>query len=180
MARGLQLGDIPPELLGKISGHVAIPDMLRLKLVGLVASFPCDSTYMNLRKVNRNFRYVISNHPHLQYKCGLAAAGLLDNLNAPATVFERRTSLRRYCSIFYDLQSAVRSNFHLGAVGDDWSCRASGNTFVLQIGNCLHFYQPASALGSRSMKMWSFPLTFPAKAYTIHPKLDLIVIEVLR
>ena len=49
--------------------------------------------------------------------------------------------------MFDDLQSPVRSNFHLGAVGDDWSCRASGNTFVLQIGNCLSLLSTCFGVG---------------------------------
>ncbi|KAF9648107.1 hypothetical protein BDM02DRAFT_2353645 [Thelephora ganbajun] len=159
MSRPLQLNDLPPELLGKIFGHLAVSDILGLKAV------------------NRAFRDVVSDQPHLQYRCELAAAGLLDNPDAPETLFKRRTNLRKYRSRFDDLRPVGRSSLSLGMTGFCRGCKNFGDVHVTHatVTDRLHFCRPPSASGSRPVKTWSVPLPFEPERFAIHPPSDLVV-----
>jgi hypothetical protein len=171
----LQLNCLPPELLGKIFGHLTAPDILRLKLVGLAAGFPLILLTRSSIKVNRTFHDVVSDQPHLQHKCEPAAAGLLDY--APMTLFDRRTCLQKYRSRFDDLEP-MNSSLPLGATGFCCEYETSGDIYVIHVTstNTLHFCRPPSSSGSRPMKTWSLPLPFEPDHFVIHPPLDLIVI----
>ena len=129
-------------------------------------------------EVNCTFRDVVSYQPHLQYKCELAAAALLDNPNVPGTLFDRRTSLRKYRSAFSGLKPTDKSNSPLGQTGYYCGYQSSGNVFVIHTPstNRLQFHRPPSASGSRPMEIWSFPLAFQPGNFAVHPPLDLIVV----
>ena len=129
-------------------------------------------------KVDRTFRGVVCSQPYLQYKCELAAAGLLDNPNAPGALFDRRTSLRLYRSRFDHITPTGKSSLPLGLAGHRYR-QGSGDVFVLRTPstNALHFCRPPSASGSRPMKMWHFSLTFEPGHFAIHPPSDLIAVE---
>ncbi|KAF9791929.1 hypothetical protein BJ322DRAFT_3349 [Thelephora terrestris] len=150
--------NMPPELLGKIFGHLTVLDILRLKLV------------------NRTFRDVISSDPRLQYECELAAAGFLDNPNAPGTIFDRRRSLRSCL----EMKPVGKQSLSLGLTRLYYTPQRSGDVFVTYdtSRNTLHFCRPPSASGSRPTKTWSFPLNFDFQGgyFLIHFPFDLIVI----
>ena len=97
MSKALQLNDTPPESLSKIFGYPTVPDILGLNwLVRLPVPLLMNFLTRSLLKVYRTFHDMVSGQPHLRYKCELTAAGLLDNQNAPGTLFDRRTRLRTY------------------------------------------------------------------------------------
>jgi hypothetical protein len=169
--------NMPPELLGKIFGHLTVLDILRLKMVCWVAvPLLVNILTKSPMKVNRTFRNVISSEPRLQYECELAAAGFLDNPNAPGTIFDRRRSLRSYL----EMKPVGKQSLPLGLTGFCYTPQRSGDVFVTYdpSRNTLHFCRPPSASGSRPTKTWSFPLNFDLQAghFLIHFPLDLIVI----
>jgi hypothetical protein len=168
---------MPPELLGKIFGHLTVLDILGLKLVCWVAV----PLLMNIltrspMKVNRIFCDVISSDPRLQYECELAAAGFLDNPNAPGTIDDRRRSLRSYL----EMKPVGKQSLPLGLTRFCHTPQRSGDVFVTYdtSRNTLHLCRPPSASGSRPTKTWSFPLNFDFQAgyFLIHYPFDLIVI----
>ena len=178
MAVPPRLDGLPPELLGRILWCLTASDILGLKLVCLAAYPPCGSADRIPVKVNRSFRDVIANEPHLQYKCELLAAGLLENPGAHGTFFDRRSSLHAYHSRFDGLKPTGKSSLPLGATGFCWAHESSGDVHALHATSTdtLHFCRPPSASGSRPMKAWSLLLSFEPESFLIHPPLDLVVI----
>ena len=120
---------------------------------------------------------MILDQPYLQYKCELVAAGLLDNPDAPGTLFDRRTLLHEYRSRFDGLKPTSKSNLPLGTTGFSCGCRASGEIYLINATaqNKLHICRPPSALGSRLMKTWSIMFPVGPESVVMHPPLDLIV-----
>ena len=178
MPGSLHLDDFPPELLGKIFWNLTVPDMSGLKLVRPMVSFPPNLLNGSPIKVNRTFHNVVSDQPHLQYKCELAAAGLLDNPNTSGTLFDRRARLHKYRSRFDSLEPISKSSLPLGVTGLTYGYDASGGVFVIHTPerSTLHFCQPPSVSESQPMKTWSLPLSFEVQQFAIYPPLDLIVL----
>lgn len=129
-------------------------------------------------KVDRTFRDAISSQPRLQYKCELAAAGLLDNPHAPGTLSDRRARLHKFRSRFDDLKPIGKSSLPLGATGFCCGYETSGDVYVIYATsrNTLHFCRPPSASGTRPMRTWSPELPFEPERFVIHSPLDLAVI----
>ena len=129
-------------------------------------------------KVNRTFHDVVSEQQHLQYKCELAAAGLLDNPNAPGALFDRRKSSHKCRLRFDDLNPIGNSSLPLGETVFCYGCEVSGDIHAIYTpsANTFHFCRPPSVSDSRPMKTWSFPVPFEPEYFAIHPPLDLIVI----
>jgi len=129
-------------------------------------------------KVNRSFRDVVSDQPHLRYRYELSAAGLSDNQDAPGTFFVRRTSLYKYRSRFDGLKPTSKASLPLGVTGFSFEYETSGDVCVIHTTstNTLHFCRPPLESGSRPMKTWSLPLPPKSGHFAIHPPLDLIVI----
>ena len=129
-------------------------------------------------KVSRAFLEVVSNQPHLQYKCELVAAGLLDNPNVHRTLFDRRMALRQYRSRFDTLKPTGNSGSPLRTAEPHCMCKASGDVYTIYVTSTrtFHFYRPLSVPGSSVTETWSFQLTFDAGPFAIHPSLDLILI----
>ena len=129
-------------------------------------------------KVNRTFRDVVSGQPHLQYKCELTIAGLLDNPNAPGALFDRRRRLHKYRSRFDDLKPISTSSLSLGETGFCCGYETSGGVYVIYATsqNALHFHRPLSVSENRPMKSWSLPLPFEPEYWITHPPLDLLVL----
>ena len=178
MPGSLHLDDFPPELLGNIFWNLTVPDILGLKLVCLAVGFPLNLLNRSSTKVNRTFHNVVSDQPHLQYKCELAAAGLLDNPNTPGSFFDRRTRLHKYRSRFDGLEPISKSSLPLGVSGFMCGYGTPGGIFVIHTPsqNTLHFCQPPSESESQPMKTWSSPLSFEVQGFAIYPPLDLIVL----
>ena len=129
-------------------------------------------------KVNRAFLEVVSYQPHLQYKCELAAAGLLDNPNVHCTLFDRRTALHQYRSRFDALKPTGNSSLPLKNAKPICLHKSAGDVYTIYAAwaRTFHFYRPLSVSGSHATETWSFQLTFDAGQFAIHPSLDLIVI----
>lgn len=128
-------------------------------------------------KVNRTFHDVVLNHPYLQFKCELVAAGLLDNPDTPGTLFDRRTLLHKYRSRFEGLKLITQSSLLLGVVETFRGYKTSGGLYVINAKrrSMFRFCRLTSGSGSQSMKTWSFPLPFAPGRFVIHPPLDLVV-----